>query len=53
MNTDIKLTIDKLIALGEDKDELEFWLTLLPVMAEPEKKQLLENLQTELKALSD
>lgn len=44
--------IDQLIALGEDRDELEFWRSLYPSVSPDEQQALLTNLGKELEELN-
>ena len=50
---ELKNLIDKLITLGEDKDELELWLKLFQDLDPSEQATLISNLQTELQQLED
>ena len=43
--------IDQLIALGEDRDELEFWRSLYPNVSPDEQQALLSNLEKELEEI--
>lgn len=45
--------IDQLMALGEDRDELEFWRSLYPNVSSDEQKALLTNLEKELEELKN
>lgn len=45
--------IQKLIALGEDKDELGLWQNLFSTLKDEEKMELIKNLEEELKQLQD
>lgn len=45
--------IDELIALGEDRDELEFWRSLYPNISLGEQQALLTNLGKELEDLKN
>jgi hypothetical protein len=47
----LKETIDQLVALGEDKVELDFWLSVFDLMNEEEQIKLFDNLSKELKKL--
>ena len=40
--------IKKLIALGEDADELNFWMEMFDTMDEEARSKLLENLSKEI-----
>lgn len=44
--------IKQLLALGEDKFELDFWLRIYDSMTTEEKSELLANLEQELKSLN-
>lgn len=44
--------IEKLKSLGEDVDELNFWLNTYDILDSEQQEQLLENLQQEVDALS-
>ena len=48
----IEELIDQLIALGEDRDELEFWRSLYPNISSDEQKALLSNLEKELEEIN-
>ncbi len=50
---DFNQLIQKLTDLGEDKNELELWQNLFPDLEEEEKKELIKNLEDELKQLKD
>lgn len=43
--------IEKLIKLGEDKSELNFWLKLYPDLEPDEQEKLVKNLENELSQL--
>lgn len=51
MTDDIYGLVDQLINLGEDRDELQFWLDIYPYLNSEEKDKLLDNLQNEIKKL--
>ncbi len=44
--------ITKLIALGEDKEELEFWLSIFDDLSEERQTEIFLNMQEELEALA-
>ncbi|MDO8626701.1 MAG: hypothetical protein Q7K39_04620 [Candidatus Magasanikbacteria bacterium] len=48
---EFKKLIDELISLGEDKNELEFWLKLFPGLEADEQAKIIKNLSAELKQL--
>lgn len=48
---DIRQTAEQLIALGEDRDELNYWLQIYPDLSEEKQALLYVNLQQELEAL--
>jgi len=50
---DINTLIEGLVALGEDRDELELWESIYPSLEAEEKSALIENLQEELRELSE
>mgnify|MGYP001573866780 CR=1 FL=1 len=43
--------IDELIALGEDKEELDFYREIFDDLEEPAQKEILENIKQEIKDL--
>jgi hypothetical protein len=43
--------IDELIALGEDKEELDFYREIFDDLEEPAQKEILDNLKQEIKDL--
>ena len=43
--------INKLIELGEDKEELNLWQDLFPYLSVEKQNQLVKNLEEELKKL--
>lgn len=45
--------IEALIQLGEDRDELEFWKSLYPNMPPDEQRELITNLEKEIKEIND
>ncbi len=45
------ILINKLIELGEDKNELTMWQSIFPKLKLEEKNKLLKNLEDELKQL--
>jgi len=47
-NLELATLINKLVALGEDADELHFWLSIYDDMAADEQAELTANLQQEL-----
>lgn len=51
MNEEINKIINKLIELGEDKEELEYWKSIYEDLPEERQKQLHINLIQELLAL--
>lgn len=53
MTQDLNQLCNSLVILGEDKDELEAWKIIFPLMKPDEQKKLLSNLQDELKQLQD
>lgn len=48
----IKELINQLILLGDDREELFFWVDLYPHLDRDEQGELKENLENELKKLS-
>lgn len=51
MDEQITKSINKLIELGEDKAELNFWLHILPQLNNEEQKKLAEICDQEISAL--
>ncbi len=43
--------IDQLVALGEDKDELNYWLSIYDDLEPDAQTELVNNLKTELQDL--
>ncbi len=52
-NNDIQQLVNTLIKLGEDREELEFWISIYPDLEQPFQKELIENLQAEITALEN
>jgi hypothetical protein len=52
MEEQIKKIADQLITLGEDKDELNYWVEISPYLGEEKKALLFANLHQELEALT-
>jgi hypothetical protein len=48
----IQTLIDKLIDLGEDREELMYWASIFDDLTEDKQKLLYENLEEEYKKLS-
>ncbi len=48
---DLQNLIAKLLKLGEDKDELDFWLSLYDDLDPAEQRELTANLEGELQKL--
>lgn len=48
----LKQIIEKLIELGEDKDELAYWLDIFDDLTEEKQKEIFSNLKEELTKLS-
>ena len=48
----IKNLVDQLIALGEDKDEMGYWLSIFPYLTEENQGLLYANLRQEVEALT-
>jgi hypothetical protein len=51
-NLNLKEIVEKLIALGEDKDELNYWLDIFDDLPEEKQKEVFSNFQEELTKLS-
>lgn len=49
--SELKNLISELVKFGEDKDELEIWLTVFPDLEAGEQNELLGNLRAELEQL--
>ena len=49
---DLEKIITKLIELGEDKDELDYWLDIFDDLSADKQKEVFSNFQEELTALS-
>ena len=49
---DLKQIITKLIGLGEDKDELTYWLDIFDDLPGEKQKEIFSNFQEELSKLS-
>lgn len=49
---ELKPLVDQLITLGEDQDELNYWLTIYPDLPEDAQTELIQNLQAELDELT-
>lgn len=47
----VRLLMEDLVALGEDRGEMNMWYALYNLMSEDEKRQLSANLENELKEL--
>jgi len=47
----LKIIVEKLIALGEDAEELQYWLDIYIDLPEEQQKEIFENLSAELKKL--
>jgi len=52
MEQEINDILNKLVALGEDKDELEYWCDILPDLPEEEQMEVLDLFKMELEQLS-
>ncbi len=50
-NNDIGATIDELLLLGEDAEELKFWKNIISDLTPEEQEKLRANLQAELEEL--
>lgn len=50
--SNIQDLIQKLITLGEDREELEYWQSIYPDLAPEKQTELLQNLQEEVQALT-
>lgn len=50
--TEIVTIIEHLIQLGEDRDELDYWLQIYDYLPEEKQAELYENLSRELEALN-
>lgn len=50
--TEIVTIIEQLIQLGEDRDELDYWLQIYDYLPEEKQAELYENLSHELEALN-
>jgi|AntAceMinimDraft_11_1070367.scaffolds.fasta_scaffold08034_3 hypothetical protein len=53
MKEELNDILNKLVELGEDKDELEYWRDIFPNLREEKQKELFELFKLELKQLSD
>ena len=51
MEENITNLIAELVALGEDKDELEYWASIFPVLKPEEQAEIMTALETELAEL--
>lgn len=51
-NLNLKEIVEKLIALGEDKDELTYWLDIFDDLPKEKQREIFSNLQEELTKLS-
>lgn len=49
---ELEKIIIKLVELGEDKDELNYWLDIFDDLSEEKQKEIFSNLQEELNKLS-
>ncbi len=49
---ELKQIMIKLVGLGEDKDELAYWLYVFDDLPEEKQKEITSNFQGELKKLS-
>jgi len=49
---ELKQIIIKLVELGEDKDELNYWLDIFDNLPEEKQKEVFSNFQEELTKLS-
>ena len=47
----LKILIDELTELGEDKKELALWHDLFEILDEKEQEKIMENLRSEIKEL--
>lgn len=52
-NNDIQQLVDRLIKLGEDREDLVFWVSIYPDLEPPFQIELIENLQAEIAALEN
>ena len=50
--SNLKEIVEKLIALGEDKDELMYWVEIFDDLPAEKQSELLENLKKELETLT-
>lgn len=48
---DIQSIIEELVALGEDRDEMNFWGSMFPNLSPNDQKLLVDNLTLELSEL--
>jgi len=53
MSLSISDLVKKLIQLGENETELNFWLKLFPDLEPDEQKKLIKNLEKEVKDLQN
>ena len=53
MQQELKNLIEKLIDLGEDKEELSFWQTIFDDLTTTEQKELIKILSEEIQSLQN
>ena len=49
---ELKKIVIKLVQLGEDKDELNYWFDIFDDLSEEKQKEIFSNFQEELSKLS-
>ena len=49
---ELKQILTKLVELGEDRDELDYWLDIFDDLPEDKQQELFSNFQAELAKLS-